>query len=106
MRMSLYTVWIEDLHDPTKIDALYEIVDIRMPDVVAKYEKSLLDILSLSKRDDKVSQISEPRVHLNDYNRCVAGQRSERLLIVHFLLRIRPFNLAPDFRDLQFRERS
>jgi len=47
MRMSLDAVWIEDLHNPTKVDALHEIVDIWMPNVVAKYEKSLLDVLSL-----------------------------------------------------------
>lgn len=105
-RMCLYTVRIEDLHDPAKIDALHEIIDIRMPDIVAEYEKSLFNVFSLRKRDDKVPQISEPRMHLDDYNRCVAGQRSERLLIVHFLLRIRSLDLPPNFRDLQFRERS
>ena len=47
MRMSLDAVWIVDLHNPAKVDALYEIVDIWVPNVVAKYEKSLLDVLSL-----------------------------------------------------------
>lgn len=97
---------VEDLRDSAKIDALYEVINIRMPDIVAKYKKGLLDILSLRKRDDKVPQISDPLMYLDDYNRRVTGQRSERLLIVHFLLRIRPFDLPPDFRDLQFRKRS
>lgn len=104
--MSLYAVRIEDLHDSTEINALHEIIDIRMPDVMAKHEKGLFDVLRLCQRHDKVPQISEPRVHLDDYNRSITGQRPERLLIVHFLLRICPLDFTPDFRDLQLRERS
>lgn len=104
--MSLYTVRIEDLHDPAKVDALHEVVDIRMPNIVAKYEQGLFDVLSLRQRDDKVPQISEPRMHLDDYNWSVAGQRPERLFIVYSLLRIRPLDFMTDLRDLQFRERS
>lgn len=106
MGMSLYAVRIEDLHDPAKVDALHEIVDVRMPNVVAKYEKGLLDVLSLRQRDDKVPQISEPCVHLNDYNWSVAGQWPKRLLVVHFLLRIRSLDFMTNFRNLQLRKRS
>jgi len=106
MGMSLYAVRIEDLHDPAKVDALHEIVDIWVPNVVTKYKKGLLDVLSLRQWDDKVPQISEPRMHLDDYNWSVAGQRPERLLVVHFLLRIRPLNFMMNFHDLQLRKSS
>lgn len=104
--MGLYTVRIKDLHDPAKVDALHEVVDVRVPDIVAEDEESLLDVLRLRQRYDQVSEISEPRVHLDDYDRSVAGQRPERLFVVHFLFRIRPLDLTPDFRYLEFRERA
>lgn len=106
MGMSLYAVRIENLHDPAKVDTLHEVIDIRVPNVVAKYEKGLLDVLSLRQWDDKVSQISEPCVHLDDYNWSVAGQRPERLLVIYFLLRIRPLDFMTDFRDLKLRKCS
>lgn len=106
VRMGLYTVRIKDLHNPTKVDALYEVVDIRVPDIVAEDEESLLDVLRLSQRHNQVSQISEPRVHLDNYDRSVAGQRPERLFVVHFLFCIRPLDLTADFRNLEFRKRA
>lgn len=104
--MGLYAVRIEDLHDPAEINALHEVIDIRMPDVMTEHEKRLLDVLRLRQRHDEVSQISESRVHLDDYDRSIAGQWSERLLIVHSLLRVRSLDLTPDLRDLELRERS
>lgn len=75
--MSLYAVGIKYLHDATKVDALYEIVDVRMPDVVAEDKKGLLDPFRLGQRHYQVSEVGESRVHLNHYYRGVAGQRAE-----------------------------
>lgn len=73
MGMRLDAVRIKDLHDPAKVDALHEVIDIRVPNVVAKYEKGLLDVLSLRQWDDKVAQICEPCVNLDNYNWSVVG---------------------------------
>jgi len=104
--MRLDAVWIKDLHDPAEIDALHEVIDIGMPDIMTEYEKGLLNVPSLCQRHDKMPEISEPRVHLDDDNRGVAGQWTERLLVVHFLLGVCLLDFVPDFCDLQFRERT
>lgn len=104
--VGLYAVRIKDLHDPAEIDALHEIIDIRMPDVVAENEEGLFDVLGLRQRHDQMPKISEPRVHLDDYDRSVAGQRPERLLVVNFLFRIRPLDFTSNLCYLQFRKSS
>lgn len=96
--MSLYAVGIKYLHDATKVDALYEIVDVRMPDVVAEDKKGLLDPFRLGQRHYQVSEVGESRVHLNHYYRGVAGQRAEWLLVVHPLLVVRSFHVTTCFR--------
>lgn len=75
--MSLYAVGIKYLHDATKVDTLYEIVDVRMPDVVTEDQKGLLDPFRLGQRHYQVSEVGESRVHLNHYYRSVASQRAE-----------------------------
>lgn len=95
--MSLYAMGIKYLHDATKVDTLYEIIDVRMPDVVTEDEKGLLDPFRLGQRYYQVSEVGESRVHLNHYYRSVASQRTERLLVVHSLLVVRFFYVTTNF---------
>lgn len=101
-RMSLYAVRVKYLHDATKVDALDEIVDVRVPNVVTKDQKRLLDSFGLGQRDYQMSEVGESRVHLNHYDRSVASQRAERLFVVHSFLRIRSFYVPANFRYFQF----
>lgn len=96
--MSLYAVRVKYLHDTTEVDTLHEIVDVRMPNVVAKDQKGLLDPFRLSQRHDQVSEVGEPCVHLNHNYGSVVSQRTERLFVVHSLLGVRPFYVSTDLR--------
>lgn len=104
MGMRLYAVGIKDLHHAAEVDALHEIVDIRVPNVMAEDEKGLLDVSGLSQRYYQVSQVGQTRVHLDHYHGCVAGQRTERLLVVHPLLGIRFLYMTSDFRYFVLRQ--
>lgn len=86
--MCLYTVRIKYLHNPTKVDALNKIVDVRMPNVVTEYEQSLLDPSRLCQRYDDMSKISKSRVNLHDDHRCIRRQRTECIIVIDLLLRI------------------
>ena len=54
-RMRLYTMRIEDLHYPAEVDVLHEIIDIRVPDIVAEHQQRLFYTSGLCKRDDQMA---------------------------------------------------
>lgn len=103
VRMCLYAVRIKYLHDPTEVDALDEIIYVGMPDVVTEHEQGLLYAPRLGQRNYEMPKIGQSRVNLHDDNRRIRRQRSERFLVVNFLLRVDTIDVLADLDYLEIR---
>lgn len=103
VRMCLYAVRIKYLHDPTEVDALDEIIYVGMPDVVTEHEQDLLYAPRLGQRNYEMPKIGQSRVNLHDDNRRIRRQRSERFLVVNFLLRVDTIDVLADLDYLEIR---
>lgn len=102
--MRLDAVRIKNLHDPTKVDALNEIIDVRIPYVVAKDEKCLLNSFGLRQRNDQVSQVGQSLVDLNDDDWRIGCQWTKRFLVVNLLFGVYPIDVTTDILDLEIRQ--
>lgn len=86
---------VEDLHDLAEVHGLDKLVDLWVVEVMAEDKQHLVDVLGLRQADDKMAQVDEPRVHLDDDNECVRLQRPKDVLVEDALL----FVVAPHARQ-------
>lgn len=64
--MRLHRVRIEYLHDLAEVDALHQIVDVLVVEIVREHKQRALDVARLRQTDDQVSQVRDARMYLQD----------------------------------------
>lgn len=65
LRMRLYRVGVEDLHNLAEVYTLDQLVDLLIIVVVTEHQKNRVNVPCLRQAHDQVSQVDDARVHLS-----------------------------------------
>lgn len=101
--MRLNAEWIKNLHDPTKIDRLDELIDLLIVEVMREHQQCLGNILGLSQRNNQVAQIRDSLVYLNNNYHRVIHERPKHLLVDDGLIVVVAFNRALCLADVELK---